>query len=400
MEPVDPLDELAGLLETAGGKEVGRFRVVRARPDPATFIGRGKVEVLATEVSRVGADLVVFDDELSASQAAQLEKGVGVRVMDRSALILDIFAHRARSREARTQVELARLNYLLPRLTRRWTHLGRQKGGIGLRGEGETQLEVDRRLLRQRIGRLRRELRGIDRARSERRKRRRQISQVALVGYTNAGKTSLFNTLTGAAGKEEDRLFATLDPLVRPLRGRQWGRTLAIDTVGFVRKLPHGLVASFRSTLREAAQADLLLHVIDPSHPGYEQQMETARQVLADLGLSDAPLVEVFTKVDLVQEPGILDRALGLYPEACFVSSKTGAGIVTLEARIRKELSRGFVEERLVLPLASAAALARLRRDVEILETNYHDSSVEVRYRVAPEWAAQVRRAALEGVAG
>lgn len=385
------LDELGRLLETAGGEEVGRLQVVRDRPDPATFIGTGKVQVLAQEVEALGADLVVFDDELSPAQAATVEQATGVRVVDRSALILDIFARRARTREARTQVEMARLNYLLPRLTRRWSHLGRQIGGIGVRGEGEKQLEIDRRLLRRRIQRLRSELDKIDRARGE---RRRRTFQVALVGYTNVGKTTLFNILTGATGSTEDRLFVTLDPLVRPLKRAGSRRILAIDTVGFVRKLPHALVASFRSTLREAAQADLLLHVVDPAVEGYEQQMETAYQVLAELDLSQTPTIDVFTKVDKVAEPGILARATRLYPDACLVSSFTGAGIPALVDRVVRS---GTVEESLVLAVEDGAALARLRRETEILETVYHGTQVEVRYRVARHWAERVRRVAGEG---
>jgi len=388
------LDELGRLLETAGGKEVGRLEVIRRRPDPGTFIGMGKVELLGQEVERLHADLVIFDDELSPAQAAKVEKVVGVRVVDRSALILDIFARRARTREARTQVEVARLNYLLPRLTRRWSHLGRQIGGIGVRGEGEKQLEVDRRLLRRRIQRLRSELGKIDRARGERSKRRRRTFQVALVGYTNAGKTSLFNVLTGATGGTEDRLFATLDPRVRSFKGTSSRRILAIDTVGFVRKLPHALVASFRSTLREAAQADLLLHVVDPAVEGYEQQMETAHQVLAELDLSQTPTIDVFTKVDKVAQPGVLERVTRLYPDSCLVSSLTGSGIAALVDRI---VCSGTIEESLVLAAGDGAALARLRRETEILETVYDGAQVKVRYRVARQWAEQVRRAAGEG---
>lgn len=387
------LDELGRLLETAGGVEVGRLQVLRHRPDPGTFIGLGKVELLSEEVKRVAADLVIFDDELSPAQAAKVEEIIGVRVVDRSALILDIFARCARTREARTQVEVARLNYLLPRLTRRWSHLGRQVGGIGVRGEGEKQLEIDRRLLRRRIQRLRSELTKIDRARGERHKRRRRMFQVALVGYTNAGKTSLFNVLTGSTGGTADRLFATLDPRVRSFKGASSQRILAIDTVGFVRKLPHALVASFRSTLREAAQADLLLHVVDPSVEGYEQQMETAHQVLAELDLAQTPTIDVFTKVDKVAQPGILERVTRMYPDACLVSSLTGAGIAALVERV---VRRGTVEESLVLAAEDGATLARLRRETEILETVYDGARVKVRYRVARQWAEQVRRGAEE----
>jgi GTP-binding protein HflX len=390
----DTLNELERLLETAGGRQVGRLQVVRERPDPATYLGRGKLQELAALVSRLDANLVVFDDELSPAQTAKLEQAAGARVIDRSALILDLFARRARTREARTQVEMARLRYLLPRLTRRWSHLGRQVGGIGVRGEGEKQLEIDRRLLRKRIQRLSEELRRIDRARGERRKRRSRAFQVALVGYTNAGKTSLFNALTGARGGTEDRLFATLDPLVRPLRRGGLRRGLLIDTVGFVRKLPHTLVASFRSTLREAAQADLLLHVIDPSTPEYEQQMETAHLVLAELDLAATPTIDVFTKIDRVQEAGVLERLARLYPRACLVSSVTGRGLDELGERI---VNAGTVEERLILAAQDVDAMLRLRQEAEIVETIYQGDQVEIRYRVARQRRDRVRRVAAGG---
>jgi len=333
------LEELSRLLETAGGREVGRVLVERARPDASTFIGRGRVEALRDDLRDLRADLVVFDDDLSPAQAHKIEEAVGVRVIDRSALILDIFGRRARTREARTQIELAQLRYLLPRLTRRWTHFSRQVGGIGVRGVGETQLEIDRRLVRRRIARLQSELKRIDRARGERRKRRKATFQAALVGYTNSGKSTLLNALTGAGAFAEDRLFATLDPLVRRLSRSGPRPILLIDTVGFVRKLPHDLVASFRSTLHEASAADLLLHVIDLSHHDHEAQAETTRRVLADLGLSDRPLVEVFNKIDRLDGSGAMDRAARLDPGARFVSALTGEGVEELRAGVQRAAS-------------------------------------------------------------
>jgi len=332
------LEELARLLASAGGRAVARLVVDRDRPDPATLIGRGRAEALHAEAARAGAARVIFDDDLSPGQTRGLEAIVGLPILDRAALILEIFARRARSREARTQVELARLRYLLPRLTRRWGHFSRQAGGIGARDVGETQLELDRRMARRRIGWLEKELSRIDRARAERRKPRRDAFQVALVGYTNAGKTTLLNGLTGAGSLAEDNLFATLDPLVRRWTGLPGSTVLVIDTVGFVRNLPHGLVASFRSTLREAAEADLLLHVIDLSHQAWQDQGATARRVLAEVGAGERPCVEVFNKIDRNVGPGQIDRARRLHPQAVFISASTGAGLTELGALLRERV--------------------------------------------------------------
>ena len=269
------LDELSDLAASAGVEVVGRAIQRRKSRDPRTFIGSGKAKEISTAVASLEADLVLFDDDLTASQVKNLEEIVETQVMDRSGLILEIFVQRARTREARTQVELARLEYLLPRLTRRWTHLSRQVGGIGVRGgEGETQLEVDRRMLRQRISQLKKELKRIEKTRRVQRSGRRDVLQVSLAGYTNAGKSTLFNALTRADTKVEDRLFATLDSKLR--RGALDGTTVAVfaDTVGFIRKLPHHLVASFRGTLEEITFADLVLHVIDRSHPHWHEQQE------------------------------------------------------------------------------------------------------------------------------
>ena len=281
------LDELAELASTAGVEVVGREIQNRHAPDPASFIGRGKAEAVGELAAREESDLVIFDDDLTANQVKNLEKLMDCQVMDRSALILEIFNLRAHTREARTQVELARLNYLLPRLTRRWKHLSRQVGGIGVRGgEGEKQIEADRRILRHRIQRLERDLEKIERTRDIQRRSRRGAVEVAIAGYTNAGKSTLFNRLTDAGALAENRLFATLDSKLR--RGAVApGRVLIFaDTVGFIRKLPHHLVSSFRSTLGEIAAADLVLHLIDRSHPLWEDQMTVAEGVLADLGVA------------------------------------------------------------------------------------------------------------------
>ena len=332
------LDELAELTRSAGVEVVGRAVQRRPRPDARTFIGRGKATEIQAAADELGADLVVFDDDLSPSQVKNLEKIVGVEVYDRSALILEIFFQRARTREARTQVELAQLSYMLPRLTRRWTHLSRQVGGIGARGgEGETQLEVDRRMMRKRIAHLKRDLAKIERTREVQRRGRQGADLVALAGYTNAGKSTLFNRLTRAGAKVENRLFATLDSKLR--RGSlDHDGSVAVfsDTVGFIRKLPHHLVASFKSTLEEIAHAGVVLHVVDRSHPGWEEQMEVGREVLEDIGVEADRVLTVFNKVDLLNgQPG---NGAESPARAVWVSALTGDGLDDLKTVIRGRL--------------------------------------------------------------
>jgi len=323
---------------------VGRFTQARPKPDPATFIGRGKVQDIAASNGQF--DLVIFDDDLSPAQANALERMIGKRVIDRSGLILDIFARRARTREARTQVELAQLQYLLPRLTGRWRHLERQAGGIGLRGPGETQLETDRRLVNTRIAKLKNELKRIERQRSTQRRRRRDLFKIAIVGYTNAGKSTLLNALTDAQVFVEDRLFATLDATVRSMKGRDTEQILLIDTVGFIRKLPHHLVASFKSTLEETVIADLLLHIVDLSHPHYPDQMQQVARTLEEMGLKDRPLQVVFNKLDKVEYTAEIERAKAEHPDAEFISALRGIGIDTLKKRLRNAKQKWLMETR------------------------------------------------------
>lgn len=334
----DSLDELALLADTAGAKVVERFVQSRPRLDSSTFIGRGKVKEIAAKNGRF--DLVIFDDDLSPAQAAELEREIGKRVIDRSGLILDIFARRARTREARTQVEVAQLQYLLPRLTGQWHHLERQAGGIGLRGPGETQLETDRRIVRKRISRLHNELEKIEKQRQTQRKRRQNLFKVAIVGYTNAGKSTLLNALTESSVFVEDRLFATLDATVRTLKGPDSDRILLIDTVGFIRKLPHHLVASFRSTLEETILADLLLHVVDLSHPHYSDQIQQVKMTLDEMGLKDRPQWIIFNKIDQVQHSAEVGRVKSDYPEGMLISALKGIQIEELLKRLRKERNR------------------------------------------------------------
>ncbi len=348
-ETEEHLTELAALADTAGVEVVGEAIQARPSPDPRLFIGAGKAEAIAKLVAELGADLVLFDDDLSGGQVKNLEEVLKVQVMDRSGLILEIFDQRAKSREARTQVELARLQYLLPRLTRQWQHLSRQVGGIGVRGgEGETQLEADRRVLRRRIARLKRELEQIDRMRHEHRRGRSGVPVVALAGYTNAGKSTLFNRLTRDRTLAEDRLFATLDSRLRRGALADGGPVVVFaDTVGFIRKLPHHLVASFRSTLDEIVEADLVLHIVDRSHPRWEEQKRVAEQVMADLGIPPERILEVHNKIDrLGAPPPALDGALP-------VSALAGEGIEALLGRIARHLEATRPAPRAAAPAAS-----------------------------------------------
>jgi GTP-binding protein HflX len=336
------LDELAELARANDLVVTGRTLQRRKGPDARTFIGKGKAEEIATAAGHLNADLVIFDDDLSPSQVKNLEQILDRQVIDRSALILEIFVQRARTNEARTQVELAQLEYLLPRLTRRWGHLSRQVGGIGVRGgEGESQLEADRRMLRTRIQQLKRDLKRIERSRDVQRRGRRNARVVALAGYTNAGKSTLFNQLTHADAKVENKLFATLDSKLRRGALDRDGQTAVFsDTVGFIRKLPHHLVASFRSTLEEITHADVVLHVVDRSNPRWEEQMEVADEVLADLGVERDRVLTVFNKADLLNG----DRpaaAMGEHAGSAgvWVSALDGAGIAGLRQEIRARLN-------------------------------------------------------------
>jgi len=364
------LSELEKLIETAGGAVVDRVFAKRPRPDPATYVGSGKAEQLKSLAANSGAKLIVFDDDLSPAQARNLEKITEVKVIDRSGLILDIFAGRARSREARTQVELAQLEYMLPRLTRAWTHLERQAGGIGTRGVGETQLELDRRIIRNRIARLKEDLTKIERIRETQRKSRNAAYTVALVGYTNAGKSTLFNRLTSGSAEAADKLFATLDAKSAKAVFEMPRETVVIDTVGFIRKLPHHLVASFRSTMEEAVAADLVLHVIDSSHPQFEDQRAVGEDVLRDLGVQLDRVIEVYNKADRTDAFELRRK------NAASVSALTGRNIDRLIDIIRdRELENGEVLH-LEIPHNDARVIARLHELAEVYEQRVTDAAM------------------------
>ena len=338
------LAELAFLLETAGGEVVKQVVQRLERPDPRTYVGSGKLEEVKEDCQATDADLVVVDDELSPAQLRNLERELQRRILDRTTLILDIFAKRARTSTAKTQVELAQLQYMLPRLTRMWTHLERQRGGIGMRGPGETQIETDRRLIKEKIGLLRRELDSIDRQKTLQRKNRETLIRVALVGYTNVGKSTLMNLLAKSEVLAENRLFATLDTTVRKVVIDNLPFLLT-DTVGFIRKLPHHLVESFKSTLDEVVEADLLLHVVDISHSGHEEQMEAVRQTLEEIGAGDKPTITVYNKIDCLPASGDEEESPLPHPAATdgrhlFVSAHTRENIDQLRRVLYDEVSR------------------------------------------------------------
>jgi GTP-binding protein HflX len=360
------LEELERLADTAGAVVVGQLTQQLDRPDPATYIGRGKVEELKAMIADKDATVVIFDDELSPAQGKNLEGDLGKRVLDRAELILDIFAVRARSAEARMQVELAQLEYSLPRLIRMWTHLEKFRGGIGVRGPGETQLETDRRLVGHRIRLLKERLTDVTKAREVQRAGRTGAFRAALVGYTNAGKSSILRGISGAADVfVEDRLFATLDPLTREVSLGDHQSVLLTDTVGFIRKLPHHLVASFRATLEEVREADLLLHVIDASHPSWEEQRLIVDDVLTDLGVRELPMVYVFNKMDALpaeQRSALQERIANLAPGSAFVSALSSAGLDPLRETLREALRARRPEVELLLPITNGKLLAEVHR--------------------------------------
>ncbi len=378
------LEELTRLVDTAGAEVVGRLSQQVASPNPATLLGEGKVEELRDMVAELGASLVIFDEELSPVQGANLERDLAIRVMDRPEVILDIFSTRARSHEAKLQVELAQLEYLLPRLTRMWTHLSRIRGGIGLRGPGETQLETDRRIIRRRIQLLRGKLKAVARHRENLRAGRDDLLAVSLVGYTNAGKSSILRMLSGAHDVVvEDRLFATLDTLTRDVDLGEGAHARVTDTVGFIRKLPHHLVASFRATLEEAREADVLLHVVDASHPDWEGQVRVVDKVLAELNLADRPTILVFNKMDVVPDASAFAaRSRELYPAAVLATTQRIDGLDALKVRLRGIERVGRVTVRVSVPASDGARLAELYRVGEVMAREQDGVMVDLTVRL------------------
>ena len=393
------LEELERLADTAGAQVVGKTIQRIDAPTPNFYLGQGKVESLKDDLNDLHATLLLFDENLTPVQGVKLEKNLGVRVMDRTEVILDIFATRARSHEAKLQVELAQLEYLLPRLTRMWTHLSRIRGGIGLRGPGETQLETDRRVIRRKISTLRKRLKDVAEHRANQRQGRRDLPTAALVGYTNAGKSSLLKLLSGQDVFIEDRLFATVDTLAREVDVGEGYRYRITDTVGFIRKLPHHLVASFRATLEEAEDADLLLHVIDASHPGWEDQLDVVETETTSV--SPKRVIHVFNKADLLPDKGaFLALVRERYPHAVLTSTVRDGGVEDLRRALRTSAQalRPIAEIR--VPVSDGKLLARLHRDAEILEQQQTNGVVTLRARIEARLLGRLRQDGVEVVLG
>jgi GTP-binding protein HflX len=399
----DNLAELTSLAESAGAVVVDRFKQRIRTVNPSTYIGKGKADQLAGRVKRFQADVIIFDNDLSPGQIRELETIVQTKVVDRSELILDIFATRAQTKQAKLQVELAQLQYTYPRLTRMWSHLDTVTGAaggstagavgaIGVRGPGEQQLEIDRRIVSKRIVELRRELEGIDLRKLREIKGRKEFFQVCIVGYTNAGKSTLLNALTDAGTFVEDRLFATLDTKTRKWTPSRGVEVLLSDTVGFVRDLPHQLVASFKATLEEAVYADLLLHVIDVSNPDVMAQVESVNQVLTEIGCSEKPVLMVFNKADAITNVGPLETLQTMHPEAITISAKTGLGLTELA----HEVIRHYRGREMILRITTAQSNGKvqsfLRTHGRIVSEQYDDGSVVIEVQMGKNQIPELER--------
>ena len=390
----DPLEELHGLATTAGTQVVDELIQRRSTAENATYLGKGKVDELRQLVERHDADLVIFDNDLTPAQVRNLEKTIEATVLDRTELILDIFAAGARTHESRLAVELAQLQYSLPRLKRMWTHLSRQSMGVGMRGPGEKQLEVDRRLAQKRIFDLKQELSKIERRREQQVAARNEAPTVSLVGYTNAGKSTLMRALTQAQVVAADKLFATLDTRTRRWQLPGWGTVLLSDTVGFIRDLPHSLVASFKSTLEETRQADLLLHVADASNPAVFEQISAVYTVLEELGIEEKDTLLVLNKIDMVKSPLVLNRVLDRYPNAIPVSAKDQKGIPSLIEAVGEALGREFLDVEVEVEHSDGKLLAYLSAKGEVLSRKFDEDVVKVHVRMPAGAMGPVRASA------
>jgi GTP-binding protein HflX len=377
------LNELELLADTAGAEVVGRITQKISRINPSLFLGKGKAEKMINQAQELDVKLILFDDELSPAQIKNYHKlSDKIKVLDRSGLILDIFQKHARTKEARTQVELAYMQYLLPRLTRQWTHLERQMGGIGTRaGMGETQIEVDRRLIRTRISRLKKELTKIIKERETQSTRRKSQYRVSLVGYTNAGKSTLFKALTGKDVFIQDQLFATLDTTIRKLNLDESHTILLSDTVGFIRKLPHNLIASFKSTLKEVLEADLILIVLDMASPQVNEHIQTIEEVLKELRAFDIPRIHILNKVDLITNGNLIEKLQRQIPDAVTVSAQRHIRLSELKSRIRSKMDERFKTINLEFPYNEPKRIAQAQVGVEVLSREYEEESVILKIR-------------------
>ena len=399
------LEELRRLAETAGMEVLAEIIQPRETPDPAYFIGRGKLEELEAIISELKVEAVIFDNDLTPAQTRNLEKALDIVVVDRTSLILQIFAQRAQTKAAKLQVDLAQLQYALPRLTRMWTHLSRLGTGAGgtagvsagraggvVRGPGETQLQIDRRLIHAQISRVKKALQKVEKHRRVQRKQRQEMINVSLVGYTNAGKSTLFNALTSEKRLAEDKLFATLDPTTRLLDLPDNQRVLLSDTVGFLKKLPHHLVASFKATLEEVAEADLLLHVVDVCHPEAESQIDAVDEVLKELGALERPTLMLFNKIDLLEEEGHIQLFQSKYPDSLAISAQNGVGLEALKDLLTERFSIQDVDVSLALSYQDGKALDYLYKHGEVLDTDYQGESICVKAKLSQRYLKALER--------
>lgn len=387
---LDPLRELEGLAKTAGALVMAGMTQSRERPDPRTYMGKGKVEELKELVEFHAADVVIFDNDLSPGQVRSLEVELNVKVLDRTELILDIFATHAQTYESRLAVELAQLEYALPRLKRMWTHLSRLKMGVGMRGPGEKQLETDRRLVEKRIHDLKTELKKVEKRKERQVSSRKGTMTVSIVGYTNAGKSTLMNALTRSDVLAEDMLFATLDTRTRRWHLPKWGPVLLSDTVGFIRDLPHSLIASFKATLEETRQADLLLHVADASNPDVMDQIRSVYDVLKEIGIQEKDTLLVLNKVDQIEKPSKLTALQSKYKNAICVSAKTRMGFDQLHSVVSDALSRSFQDVDIEMDISNGKLLAFLAAKGEVLSSQFTEERVRVHCRIPQKYLGRI----------
>ncbi len=386
------LSELEELAITAGAETVIKVMQDRYAMDPAFYVGKGKAEELAQLTELNNIDLVIFDDDLSPVQVRNLEKLVNKKIIDRSGLILDIFASRAKTKEAKTQVELAQLQYMLPRLTRAWTHLSKQYGGIGTKGPGETQIETDRRMIRTRISHLKEKLTKIESQRETQSLSRKDIIKISLVGYTNAGKSTLFNLLTSSDVFAEDKLFATLDSTTRSLELNKNQKILLSDTVGFIRKLPPNLIASFKSTLNEVRDADMILHVIDLAHQYYEDHIQVVEDTLKEFGGNKKTIIKVFNKVDLIKDKSKINYVLNKFDKAVVISAQRGINISSLKDKILGIIEEEFVEENVDIDINDSKIVAKIHSLAEVLNTGYDENVIHLTYKANKENSQKIKK--------
>lgn len=386
------LDELEELADTAGAETVFKIIQSKTRMDSAYYIGKGKAEELAQLVDLNDINIVIFDDDLTPVQVRNLEKLFNKKVIDRSGLILDIFALRAKSKEAKTQVELAQLQYLLPRLTRAWTHFSKQYGGIGTKGPGETQIETDRRLVRTRISLLKDKLAHIESQRSTQAGGRKNYTRIAIAGYTNAGKSTLFNLLTQSNVFAEDKLFATLDSTTRQLELNSKEKILISDTVGFIRKLPAHLVASFKSTLNEVRDADIILHVIDLSHPFYEDHLKVVEDTLKEFGSETKVVLRVFNKVDAISDKNRVEYVKNYYKDSVVISASKGINVTALKNKVKSVVENSFAEEKVKLNINQSKIASKIYQLAEVISTNYDDDIMTISFRANKQNSEKIKK--------